>query len=141
MLVETVQKFVEILQFWTRLLVCPWCAETADAPQLQFIDSLVHAPAFMQRLVPMVQTVLLGLEAWAAHFLHDELWVSFRPCTQVQGRGSCPQGHGSPLSGALCVHIERDMFVTQVSETTPPPPPGSNRFVTLCCVVAKNGRV
>ena len=25
MLVQTVQKFVEILQFWTRILVCRWC--------------------------------------------------------------------------------------------------------------------
>ena len=40
MLVQTVQKFVEIslAQFWNRLLVCRWCAETAEAPQLQFID-------------------------------------------------------------------------------------------------------
>ena len=45
-------EFVEILQFWTRLLVCRWCAETVEAPQLQFIDSLVHVPAVMQRLVP-----------------------------------------------------------------------------------------
>ena len=71
-------EFVEILQFWTRLLVCSWCAETVEAPQLQFIDSLVHVPAVMQRLVPMVQTVQLGVEAWAAHFLDDELWVFFR---------------------------------------------------------------
>ena len=27
------------------------------------------------------------------------------------------------------------------THTAPPPPPGSNRFVALCCVVAKNGRV
>ena len=87
-------EFVEILQFWTRLLVCRWCAETVETPQLQLIDSLVHVPAVMQRLVPMVQTVQLGLEARAAHFLDDELWVFLGPCTQVQGRGSCPQGHG-----------------------------------------------
>ena len=31
-------EFVEILQFWTRLLVYRWCADTAEAPQLQFID-------------------------------------------------------------------------------------------------------
>ena len=90
-------EFVEILQFWTRLLVCRWCAETVEALELQFIDSLVHVLAVMQRLVPMVQTVQLGLEAWVAHLLDDELWIFLGPCTQVQGWGSCPQGHG-PLN-------------------------------------------
>ena len=41
-----------------------------------------------------VQTVQLGLEAWAAHHCDDELWVFLRPCTQVQGEEVCPQGHG-----------------------------------------------
>ena len=36
--------------------------------------TLVHVPVVMQRLVPTVQTVQLGLEAWAAHYLDDELW-------------------------------------------------------------------
>ena len=33
--------------------------------------SLVHVPVVMQRLVPMFQTVQLGLEAWAAHYFDD----------------------------------------------------------------------
>ena len=31
----------------------PLVCRTVEAPQLQLIDSLVHVPAVMQRLVPM----------------------------------------------------------------------------------------
>ena len=78
-------EFVESWQVWTRLLVCRWCAETADAPQLQFIDSLVHAPAVMQRLLPMVHTVQLGLRRGQLIFLMMSFGYFLRPCTQVQG--------------------------------------------------------
>ena len=89
-------EFVEILHFWTRLLVCRWCAETSEAPQLQFIDSLVHVPVVMQRLVPMVQTVQLGLEVWAAHFIDDELWVFFRALHTSAGPGVVSTGTRPP---------------------------------------------
>ena len=77
MLVQTVQKFVEILQ-------------------LQFIDSLVHVPVVMQRLVPMVQTVQVGLEARAAHLLDDEFWVFFWALHTGAGLGVVSTGTRPP---------------------------------------------
>ena len=69
-------EFVEILQFWTRLLVCRWRAETVEVCSHSSSTSLVHVPAVMQRLVPMVQAVELVLRR-AAHFLDDELCSFF----------------------------------------------------------------
>ena len=54
-------EFVEILQFWTRLLVCRWCAEIVEVWSSSSSTVWVHVPAVMQRLVPMVQTVQLVL--------------------------------------------------------------------------------
>ena len=58
--------------------------------------SLVHVPAVMQRLVPMVQTVQLGLEAWAAHFLDDVLWVFFTALHTGAGPGVVSTGTWPP---------------------------------------------
>ena len=44
------------------------------------------------------------------------------PCTQVQGPGVVSTGTRPPQLGALCVHIDRDMSATQVSEPPSPPP-------------------
>ena len=77
-------EFVEILQFSTMLLVCRWCAETVE---------VVHVPAVMQRLVPVVQ---LGPEPRAAHFLDDELWVFFGGLHTGAGLGVVSTGTRPP---------------------------------------------
>ena len=69
-------------------LVCRNCGGSAVAVHRQ-----VWFTCLIQRLVPMVQTVQLGL---AAHFLDDELWVFFRALYTGTGPGVVSTGTRPP---------------------------------------------
>ena len=84
---------------WTRLLTCPLaCRKTVVYPQLQLMDKV---------LVPR-------FDDCRGRFLG--------PCTQVQGRGPCPQDT-APITRCICRLGWRDTLVEHIVRTTPPPPP------------------
>ena len=82
--VPVVQFVLEFVQFLDKVVDMPigvrlpWFAESCTKLRsfrsCSSSTSLVHVPVVMLRLVPMVQTVQLGIEAWAAHYCDDELW-------------------------------------------------------------------
>ena len=53
----------------------------------------------------------------------DGEWGFFRPCTQVQGREACPQGHGPHSSMQALAFIDKDIRHTSRSAPPSPPPP------------------
>ena len=60
------------------LCVSSQCSKLWSFRSCSSSTSLVHVRVVMQRLVPMVQTVLLdGHEVWAAHYFDDELCFFF----------------------------------------------------------------
>ena len=76
---------LQLVEFWT-VVACPLCATTGAVLSITWRSSskVVDVAVLPQRQVPAV-----GFDSW------DEGWTFLGPCTQVQGREPCPQGHGS----------------------------------------------
>ena len=69
------------------------------------------------RCAPTVHLLKNSLRA-----AHELRWDFLGPCTQVQGRGSCPQGHGPHNSMQALAFIDKDIRHTPRSAPPPPPP-------------------
>ena len=80
--------------------------------------SLVHVPVVMQRLVPMVQTVQLGLEAWAAHYCDDELLFFLRALYRGTGPGGRVHKDTAPTIRCIYWRLSTKTFVKSSIRTT-----------------------